>query len=301
MKRGLYYTPIVTALNQDGSIDWEGNANVIEHLIHDGKGVDGLLFMGSTGDFYSFTAEQKKEMMRFAVKTVNKRVKVLFGTGGMNMEETIDLTNYSVEAGVDGCLVINHYYFTQPEASVEHFYATIAERCPHATLYFYSYPDRTGTLLNPKMVARLAAKYKNYVGIKNSVALTQNTREIIAEVTAVRPDFQVFVGYDEHFVWNMFSGGAGAMGAISNIAPCMCHDWADALYNKDYDKIEEIQKKINLLNRLFVIDTLPNHLVKRALQVLGVKINDYVPEPFLPITPEQEAQVIDVMKKCDLL
>lgn len=168
MKRGLYYTPMITALNRDGSIDWEGNTHVIEHLIHDGKGVDGILFMGSTGDFYSFTAQQKKEMMRFAVKTVNHRVKVLFGTGGMNMKETIDLTNYSVEAGVDGCLIINHYYFTQPESSVEHYYATVAERCPRATLYFYSYPDRTGTLLNPKMVARLAAKYRNYVGIKTA-------------------------------------------------------------------------------------------------------------------------------------
>lgn len=117
----------------------------------------------------------------------------------------------------------------------------------------------------------------------------------------MHPDFQVFVGYDEHFVWNMFSGGAGAMGAISNIAPCMCHDWADALYHGDHEKVAEIQKKINLLNRLFVIDTLPNHLIKRALQLLGVDITDTVPEPFLPITPQQEEQVIDVMKKCGLL
>lgn len=299
--RGKYYTPVAMAYTKDLKIDYEGNKRIIEHLINGGKGIDGILFLGSTGDFFAFDKETKKQFIDFVVKTANKRVDILIGTGGMDMNETIELTNYATKAGVHGVLIVNHYYFAQPEASQEHFFSTVAEKCPDARIYFYNYPARTGIYLKPQMVARLANKYKNIVGIKNSTAMTQSTREMIETVKRHRPDFEVFTGYDEHFLWNMFSGGDGVMGALSNIAPGMCYEWAEAIDKKDYPKMIEIQRKINKMNCLYDLDTYPNHILKRAMQLVGVKIEDYMPEPFLPVSKEQEEKIAAILKDCGLM
>ncbi len=54
-----YITPAVTPLNEDGTIDEQGAGKLYEHLIH--GGVDGILLLGSIGEFFAFSMEQKKQ------------------------------------------------------------------------------------------------------------------------------------------------------------------------------------------------------------------------------------------------
>ena len=53
-----YITPAVTPLNADGTIDDEGAKKLYDYLI--GAGVDGILILGSIGEFFAFSPEQKK-------------------------------------------------------------------------------------------------------------------------------------------------------------------------------------------------------------------------------------------------
>ena len=58
MSKISFMTPVVTAFNPDGSLDVQGNKNVYEHLIK--GGVDGIVVMGSTGEFFSMSMQDKK-------------------------------------------------------------------------------------------------------------------------------------------------------------------------------------------------------------------------------------------------
>ena len=58
MKKANFLTPVVTAFDANGNLDVQANKNVWDHLIK--GGVDGLVIMGSTGEFFSMTTEQKK-------------------------------------------------------------------------------------------------------------------------------------------------------------------------------------------------------------------------------------------------
>ena len=78
MKKANFLTPVVTAFDENGNLDIQGNKNVWDHLIK--GGVDGLVIMGSTGEFFSMTTEQKKELIKLVVEHVNKRTKVYIGT-----------------------------------------------------------------------------------------------------------------------------------------------------------------------------------------------------------------------------
>ena len=84
-------TPVVTAFDKNGNIDHKANKNIYDNLIV--GGVDGIVVMGSTGEFFTMTLEQKKELIKLAVEHINKRTSVLVGTSCMSADETIELSN----------------------------------------------------------------------------------------------------------------------------------------------------------------------------------------------------------------
>ena len=55
-----FYTAVVTVFHEDGTLDYEGNKAVYEHLIQAGS--DGIVLMGSTGEFCSMTMDMAKEL-----------------------------------------------------------------------------------------------------------------------------------------------------------------------------------------------------------------------------------------------
>lgn len=55
-----FYTAVVTIFNKDGSLDYNGNKSVYENLIRNHS--DGIVLMGSTGEFFNLTLTQAKDL-----------------------------------------------------------------------------------------------------------------------------------------------------------------------------------------------------------------------------------------------
>ena len=79
MRKANFFTPVVTAFDSTGNLDIQANKNIYDHLIK--GGVDGLVIMGSTGEFFTMTTEQKKELIDLVVPYVNNRTKVYIKIG----------------------------------------------------------------------------------------------------------------------------------------------------------------------------------------------------------------------------
>ena len=101
-------TPAITVFDKQGKIDEAGNTQHINRLID--EGINGILFLGSIGEFFALTMDEKKEFIDLVLRVVDKRVPVLIGTGGTILAEVIELTNYAQQAGADAAVVIYHYY-----------------------------------------------------------------------------------------------------------------------------------------------------------------------------------------------
>ena len=96
-------TPILTILDENGKFDKTGNEKLIDYVIS--NGVDGILILGSSGEFNKFSTEEKKEIAKFYLDKINKRVKAIVGAACINYNETIDLANYSISNGADGVML----------------------------------------------------------------------------------------------------------------------------------------------------------------------------------------------------
>ena len=220
-----WITPVVTAFDAEGHVDLEANKRIYEHLIQ--GGMDGILILGSIGEFFAISMEEKKKLIDTAVSYIDKRVTLYVGTNCMILKDCIELSNYAIEKGADAVMVISPYYFNLPHDSVINFYDQVADNV-NGPVLLYNFPDRTGYDLSPQLILELVRKHKNIVGIKDTVGTMGHTREIIQVVKKEFPDFQVYSGFDEFFAHNVLSGGNGCEAGISNFVPRIASAFANA-------------------------------------------------------------------------
>lgn len=95
-----WITPAVTAMDSQGHVDMEANKAIYDFLIE--KGMDGLLLLGSIGEFFAISTPEKKRLIREALAHINHRTTVYVGTCEMNLEACVELSNYALEQGADG-------------------------------------------------------------------------------------------------------------------------------------------------------------------------------------------------------
>lgn len=292
-----WMTPVVTAFDEKGNIDHQANKNIYDYLIE--GGMDGIVVMGSTGEFFSMTTKQKKELIQLAVEYIDKRTRVIIGTGGMSVDETIELSNYAYDMGAEAVMVVSPYYFSLSRESIELFYDKVAEGTK-ANIYIYNFPDRTGYDITPEITLNLARKHKNIVGYKDTVTEMGHTRALINLVCKEFPEFEVYSGFDENFAHNVLSGGAGVIGGLSNFAPKVCAKWVKAYNEQDLEKMSEMQKVLNEMMAFYDIGNPFIPIVKKAMKLRGIEMEEYSTLPFIQANEEQTSKIIALLEKLKL-
>lgn len=297
MFKGVY-SPVITILNDEGKLDVRAMEQHVEHLA--ASGLHGLLFLGSLGEFYSFSFEEKKEIIDLAVKVVNGRCQVIIGVGGTSLDEVIALASYCETAGVDALNIVSPYYFgPTPKAAVAYF-GKIAE-ATSLPIMLYNFPDRVGTDLTPDVVAELAKTHKNIVGIKDTVDNISHTRRLIRAVKAVNPEFSVLSGFDEYYAVNRFSGGDGTLTGLTNVTPETFVALHKAYEEKDFETLEACASKIAKLMSLYEVTDLFIVAIKAAVKLRGPEMSTFTKAPGLPITAAEEQKVADILKEVGLI
>ncbi len=297
MFRGVI-TPVITVFDKLGKLDFAGNQQVIDRLID--NGMNGLLFLGSIGEFFALTMAEKKDFIRFAVTTVNKRVPVLIGTGGTVQEEVIELTHFAEQAGADGVVVISPYYFKLDTAALYRYYANVA-RSTTMPVMIYNFPDRTAVNLEPELILKLAQEFKHIVAIKDTVDNISHTRNLIHVVKSKVPDFRVLSGFDEYLVPNLMAGGDGVIGGLTNVIPAVFAGLLQSYRQKDFSGVTAAQGKVSMLMNLYDVSQPFVAAIKGAVAAQGVPIGAYVREPSGSLETYQLEKINELLAKVNKL
>lgn len=292
MKKSSYFTPVVTAFDRKGRLDVQGNRNIWDHLI--GGGVSGLVIMGSIGEFFAMTGDEKRQMIDEAASWVGGRTKLYIGTGCMTVEETVELSNYALSRGVDGVMVISPYYFSLSEESIEYYYDEVASKVK-GDLFLYNFPERTGYDLTPEITLKLLRKHKNIKGYKDTLGVMAHTRKLIRTVSEEFPDFIVLSGFDEFFVHNVLCGGNGCIGGLSNIYPELFARWMKALDDGDMKCASEIQRIVDRAMAIYDVAHAFVPIIKTAVKMRGVEMEDGCKKPFISPGEKEQRQIRDIM------
>jgi 4-hydroxy-tetrahydrodipicolinate synthase len=135
---GRVLTAMVTAFNDDGSVDYDGTARVAEHLA--GTGHDGVVVSGTTGESPTTTVEEDGRILRAVLKAVGDRCTVLAGVGTNDTAHSVELAVQAEKIGASGVLLVTPYY-SKPtqEGLAAHFEAVAA--ASGLPVMLYDIPD----------------------------------------------------------------------------------------------------------------------------------------------------------------
>lgn len=286
--------PVTTLLLNDGSLDKNGMKKIIDFLI-DSK-VDGLFFLGSGGEFANMSDSFRKEFAEFVISYVNKRVPVLIGTGTPSTDRTISLSKHAKDSGADAIIIVNPYYYKLSDNALFKHYNIIAEQV-ELPILLYNFPECTGQDLSPQFLLKLAKACPNIVGIKDTVPEVAHTREVIQIVKSEIPNFSVFCGYNDHFLYTLLNGGDGSIGLTANFAPEVQVDLYQAYRQNDLNSAVHYHQILAQLASLYALDSPFFNLAKDALRFRGFDVSTTVLPPATKLSNDKQAYLQDYLQK----
>src|SRR5699024_1452230 len=176
---GGVFPPISTIFDENANFDKKGMGRLIDYLIQ--KGVNGLLVLGSGGEFSQMPFDMRKEVAEFSISYTNSRIPVLIGTGSLSTKESVLLSQHAQKKGADGVVVLNPYYWPFSKRDLLQHYKSISESID-IPIILYNFPSLTGQDLYPELVLELVSENKNIVGIKDTIDSVEHIREMITKV-----------------------------------------------------------------------------------------------------------------------
>ena len=251
---------IVTPFKK-GKVDEKALGDLIEW--HISQGTNGIVPCGTTGEAPTLDYKEHYRVIDITVRTVNKRVPVIAGTGANATDETIMITKQAKKSGADAALLVSPYYNKPTQEGLYRHYKAVAEAVD-IPIVLYNVPGRTAVNILPSTVARLA-EIENIVAIKEATGDMKQVSEVIRlcgnRITVVSGD-------DFTTLTLLALGGKGVISVSANVAPkdvsMMCSLWMKG----QHDRARAIHYKLEPLNAAMFIETNPIP-VKTALAMMG--------------------------------
>lgn len=284
---------IVTPMHEDGSVNYEKLAELLEEQI--AGGTDAIIICGTTGESSTLSHEEHIEVIRYAVEKVAKRLPVIAGTGSNCTETAIYLSEEAEKAGADALLLVTPYYNKATQNGLKKHYTMIAQSVS-LPIILYNVPSRTGCNLLPETIADLVKNVDNIVGVKEA---TGNISQITKMMSLVGDQVELYSGNDDQIVPILALGGNGVISVLSNVAPKQTHDIVAAWMEGDTRRSCKLQlEAVELINALFCeVNPIP---VKKALNLMGKEVGP-LRAPLFEMEEENAARLEKAMKAYGIL
>lgn len=284
-------TAIVTPMKKDGSVDYEAFGRLIDWQIS--EGIDAIVVAGTTGEGSTLSDEEHREVVKFTVDKVNKRVPVIAGTGSNDIAYAIDLTKYSCDVGADAMLVVTPYYNKATQNGLIKSFTAIADASTKPII-LYNVPSRTGCNLLPETCAVLA-EHENIAAIKEA---SGNISQIAKTASLTQGKLDIYSGNDDQIVPVLSLGGKGVISVLSNILPKETSQMCHAYFRGETETSMKMQLEyLELIDALFCeVNPIP---VKAATAKMGYG-EDVLRLPLTSMEDAHREKLFALMKKAGL-
>lgn len=273
--------PIITPMHDDESFNEAQFRIEINRLIK--SGVSGIFALGTNGEVYALSEQEKLRILKVAVDEVKGRVPVYAGTGCIGTKETVEMSKKAEEIGVDALSVVSPYFVGVSQDDIYRHFNAVAKGVKLPIL-LYNMPARTGNNIGYQTVKKLMQENSNIVGAKDSSGNFDNTLRYIEDTV---PNAKILAGSDSLILWTLQAGGAGAISGWSNAFPKLICSIYDLWVKGDFAAANKAQRAIRPFRDVMAMGN-PNSVVKRCLNLLGHKVGP-AREPASGMDPKIDA------------
>lgn len=278
---------LLTPTHTDGTLNVTELEKIVELLIS--QELDGLYLLGSTGQGFLFSEEERKEITKKTIEIANGRIPVMVQVGAMNTEESVRLAKHAAESGADGISSVGPIYYAANSNMAFTHYRRIAEA---TDLPFFPY--QIGGAANRDVLLKLL----DLPQVRGMKLTTDKLLEIgsISNLAAGR--WQLFSGADELMCQAAICGTVGAIGSFYNLFGPTCKHMRQSFLEGEVLKAQDFMMKFQGL-----IETIMPYIwtfIIRGMELkYGIQIGQPKPPILAPEMPLSDEEVIAMMKEID--
>ncbi|RMH56639.1 MAG: dihydrodipicolinate synthase family protein [Candidatus Hydrogenedentota bacterium] len=272
-------TALLTPFDEDGNVIQGALGPYLSFL--EERGIDGVLVLGSTGEFPSLTFDEKCSILD-EVMMCRAGLKVIAGCGSTALWESLALAEYARRKGADALLLPPPYYFrTIKDDGLERFFASFLEEAGLPVI-LYHVPMYTAIPLSRPLLERLT-RFESLWGIKDTGGNLRQTARYLAA-----PPGRVLLGSDTMILSGLKLGVQGIISAGANIQGTRIREIIEK-YEEDESAAAVLQKRVALVKeRLKILPTAA--AMKYWLTLEGIPLGTVRP-PLMPLSKEQKNYV----------
>jgi len=269
-------------------IDWEGLEENVEFLLKNGIKV--IVPCGNTGEFYSLTLEEAKQVTRRVAEIVNRRALVVAGIG-YSVDTATELGRDAAQAGADAVMIHSpiHPYITD-RGAVSYFRAIIESLDIPSIVYFKE------AHLSDQVLAQLAPLDK-FIGVKYAVNDLPRFASVVRSIPSEH-GLAWICGTAEKWAPHFYYAGAqGFTSGLVNIAPQKSLGLLQALRNGDHQTVWNIWQEVLPFENLRAKYNSGNNVVvvKEAMNQIGFRAG-VTREPVDPLNEADRSEVTAILK-----
>jgi 5-dehydro-4-deoxyglucarate dehydratase len=247
-------------------------------------GIHALVAAGGTGELYSLTPEEHRQVVRTVVEVVHGRVPVIAGTGFGSALGRL-LARQAEEAGADGILMLPPYYVNAyPEGLLE-YYRHVAGA---TSLGVFPY-SRDWVVFTPATLRKLT-EIPNVIAYKDGQG---DLRAFSRLQHAVGDRLLWLGGVGDDMVGGYFAAGAkGFTSSVANYMPKVAVELFELAKAGDFMRLREVTAQkiqgfydLRISRRGYEVS-----MVKEAMELLGHKAGPVRP-PLVNVTAQDRERL----------
>ncbi|MBF0919474.1 MAG: dihydrodipicolinate synthase family protein [Atopobium sp.] len=295
--------PVVTPDTPDHQLDVVSFERSINRLIE--AGVDGLFFLGSSGEVVFATDERRDQIVREAVRIVDHRVPVLVGIIDTETERVLEHGRRALALGADALVATAPFYALGGPADIEEHFRILHQELD-APLFAYDIPVCVHTKLPWKMLARLGAEGV-LAGVKDSSGDDVSFRYLVQENEKNGHPLTLLTGHEIVVDGALLSGADGSVPGLANVEPEGYVRMWKAAQEGNWAEVKREQDRLNEISHIFDVTSGVQGYgagvgaFKCALNLMGIFDSDQMPRPVKPLDGQNREAIKQVLVANGLL
>ncbi len=159
-----YWPAATTPFTRSGELDlgaWREELQLFVDL-----GVHGVLVNGSSGEWFSQTLDERRQVAEVAVEAVDGAFPIVVGCTGFTAEAVFEVARGAADAGADGILFTPPPYVAPNEREILAFYTEVHD-ATDIPIMVYNWPRGTAVDLSTDLIAELI-ELPRVISVKDS-------------------------------------------------------------------------------------------------------------------------------------
>lgn len=279
---------LVTPFNREGEVDFPRLQQLVDDVIQ--HKVNYVVALGTTSESPTLTQQEKHDVVRTVVNTVDGRVPVVMGCGGPSTRVVIDKLTHADLSGISAILSVTPYYNRPSQEGLKEHYREIAYRSP-LPIILYNIWKRTACNIEADTTLFLANEYDNIIGIKEA---SGNMNQIM-KVVKHRPDgFWVISGDDAITLPLLAAGVDGLISVVANAFPAEVSQMVNLGLNNRFPEARKIHEKLLDITQACFKEGNPAGI--KAVLALQEKLEYYLRLPLVRVSGEHQQYIKNLME-----